>query len=79
MDNSLPAYGSASGCGCSNSNNWAPHGFSDYGVNTNNNAGCAFPAPPCARVYCQPAPFTSSCGNPYQRICSAYGKSRPSC
>ena len=39
--------------------------------------GCAFPAPPPARVYCMPSPFTNQTGEKYQRIINAYGHSRP--
>jgi hypothetical protein len=38
---------------------------------------CAFPAPPPARVYCQPAAFHRVCGNPYHLMTTAYGHSRP--
>lgn len=38
---------------------------------------CHFPAPPPARVYCNPAPFTSLNGASKFRLIDAYGTSRP--
>src|ERR1700722_6018186 len=55
---------SSGGCG-----NFAQVG---YGPNSQ----CQFPAPPPPRVYCQPAPFTSACGQRYQPLAMAYGQSR---
>lgn len=36
---------------------------------------CAFPAPPPARIYCQPAQFTQVDGRDYATIQTAYGQS----
>ncbi len=38
---------------------------------------CAFPAPPVRSVYCEPAAYQQTCGQRYQKIVYAYGKSRP--
>lgn len=38
---------------------------------------CAFPAPPPARIYCQPAQFTQVDGMSHSRIMTAYGSSTP--
>jgi hypothetical protein len=39
---------------------------------------CHFPAPAPHRVYCEPAAFQRTCGEPYHRMVVAYGQSRPS-
>lgn len=41
-------------------------------------AVCNFPLPAASRLYCMPAPWTSSCGQKYHNLVSAYGQSRPS-
>ena len=38
---------------------------------------CHFPAPHPMRVYCQPAAFHRTCGEPYHNLTVAYGASRP--
>lgn len=38
--------------------------------------GCTFPSPPVPREYCAPAPFSSDCGNRYQKLVTGYGQSR---
>jgi hypothetical protein len=43
------------------------------------NAGCTFPAPPCKRVYCNPAPWSDTCGKNYHSLLAAYGSSREAC
>ena len=40
-------------------------------------SGCHFPAPHPMRVYCQPAAFHRTCGEPYHLLSLAYGASRP--
>lgn len=39
--------------------------------------GCAFAMPNPHRVYCQPAAFHRTCGEPYHNLSVAYGQSRP--
>lgn len=36
---------------------------------------CSLPAPPSARIYCQPSPFETDGSSPYQRLSTAYGMS----
>lgn len=38
---------------------------------------CSFPAPPVRSVYCEPAAYQQVCGQRYQKMTYAYGKSRP--
>jgi hypothetical protein len=38
---------------------------------------CHFPAPAPRRIYCAPAPFSQTGGNPFQLLVTAYGYSTP--
>ena len=52
----------------------------NFGVRVRGGPGpaCAFPAPMPHRVYCNPAAFHRTCGQPYHNLTVAYGQSRPS-